>query len=536
MINFPTPLPDELLYSIFARYHVNSGNENNRKTLLDLFSNSNVSATTAYSGYLHTLNTHIPGRAIPIVYLLEHHTLIPYYRPFIQEARFNRIFYTLVHSNCQPIYMWLGLPPSGVERPLFLRYCGQCVSADRLKVGVAYWHRSHQLTGVSVCVEHQCYLLDSSIHYAQKGKKHEFIPLESILPENIPLPLEGSNKEVDIAQRSIDLLTMTYEPLGLEAVRKYYLYKLQDMGFLTAGGNIRFMDLIPQFNSFYGSTFLITLGSTLDIGSQCTWLHKMLRKPRHATHPLRHVLMQYFLDMSMRDIVERDQYNKVNAFGIGPWPCLNKAASHFGSRVIESVRVTRCSDTSKPVGTFQCNCGFIYSRRGPDQSETDIFRVGRIKQLGAEWMEKLNELSLNPALSLREKARRLGVDPGTVKKYLNYSESAKDCSSINRSIRHKPKRQRKNYGDKRVPYQRVDWKKRDETLAQNIEKTATTLKTKYNRRISRSIIVQKLHCTTMIHTKREKLPLSRAKLEQVIETTEQYHERVHSLRENKVSI
>ncbi|NUU74304.1 TnsD family Tn7-like transposition protein [Paenibacillus xylanilyticus] len=525
MINFPTPFFDELLYSVLARYHHSSGNESGKKTLRDLFSSSNVAAITAYSGHLYRLYTLIPGKAIPISYILEHHTLIPYYRPFIPKYRFEKILHNLVHTNCQSIYMWMGLPPSGVKMPRFLRYCIQCVRTDRLKSGLAYWHRSHQLAGVSVCPEHQCYLLESPILYAQKEKKHMFIPLEAILSASFPASLQGIDKEINIAQKAVDLLNSNYDSLNLNAIREQYFDKLQSLGFLTPGGKIKFRELIPRFNSFYGTTLLEEFGCVVDKRSEDTWLHKILRKPRHSAHPLRHLLVQYFLNLDLKSIAVNNQKHNTTAFGHGPWPCLNKASAHFQEKVIKSVRVTRCSSTAKPVGTFQCSCGFIYSRRGPDQTETDIYRVGRIKQLGAEWMKKLNELSLNPALSLREKARRLGVDPGTVKKYLNYSESAKDCSSTNRSIRHKLKRQRQNYSDKRVPYQRVDWKRRDEILAQNIEKTATTLKSNYKRRISRSIILQKLHCTTMIHTKQEKLPLSRAKLERVVETTEQYHER-----------
>ncbi|AIY08776.1 hypothetical protein LK13_09350 [Paenibacillus polymyxa] len=536
MINFPTPLPDEVLYSVFARYHVNSGNGSCRKTLRDLFSTSNDSAVTAYSGHLYALHTRIPGKAIPVSYLLEHHTLIPYYRPFIPENRYNRILQNLVHMNCQSIYMWMGLPASGVESPLFLRYCNQCVSIDRLKFGIAYWHRSHQLTGVFVCPEHQCYLLESPILYEQKGKKHEFIPLESILQEIVPLALQGSNKEITIAQKAADLLKNNYGSLDMEAIRKHYLYKLQYMGFLTAAGNIKFRDLVPQFNSFYGTTMLEDLGCKLDKGSQDTWLHKMLRKPRHSTHPLRHLLVQYFLDVDMKDLEVKNQYYKANAFGQGPWPCLNKAATHFREKVIKSISVTRCSTTAKPVGTFQCSCGFIYSRRGPDQTETDMYRIGRIKQLGAEWIDKLNELSSNPALSLREKARRLGVDPGTVKKYSNCSELSQATSyssTKHRSTRRKPIRQRLNRDEHKVPYKRVDWGKRDEQLVQAIERTVTLLKTTHSRRISRSEITRQLHCSTMIYTQRQKLPQSRAKLEQLVETTEQYHERMRIMREIK---
>lgn len=529
MIHFPTPLPDELLYSVFARYHDNSGNESSRKTLRDLFLSSKMAAITGYSGHLYTLHTLIPGKAIPVSYLLEHHTLIPYYRPFISEYRFDQILHNLVHTNCKSIYMWMGLPPSGVKMPQFLRYCNQCVPTDRLNFGLAYWHRVHQMAGVSVCPEHQCYLLESLILYAQKEKKHMFISLEVILPAIIPAALQGMDMEINLAQKAVDLLNSNYDPLNLNVIREQYFYKLQNLGFLTAGGNIKFRELVPRFNSFYGTTVLEEFGCVLDKRSQDTWLHKMLRKPRHSTHPLRHLLVQYFLDVDLKDINANNQNHNAKAFGQGPWPCLNKASTHFEEKVIKSVRVTRCSSTAKPVGTFQCSCGFVYSRRGPDIVEMDMYRIGRIKQFGAEWMRKLNELSLNSELSLREKARKLGVDPGTVKKYLRNSKSVEMVYHPSTEYRRrKPKRQRKRFNDSahRRGYKRVDWEKRDVQLAEAIERTANYLKSKQSRRISRSEITRQLHCSTMIHTKREKLPLSRAKLELVVETTKQHHERI----------
>lgn len=523
MINFPTPLPDEILYSVFARYHACSGNESIQRTLKDLFLNSNVAAMTAYTGQLYTLHTQIPGKAIPISYLIENHTLVPYYRPFIPENRYNQILHKLVHENCQSIYMRMGLPPSGVKNPLFLRYCSQCVYADRLNFGVAYWHRVHQLPGVTVCVEHQCCLLNSSIRYAQKEKKHGFIPIESILSSNIPTAIHGNHKEITIAQKSVDLLRRAYKPINPDVLRKTYLCRLQDMSFLTAGGNIRFTDLISRFNFFYSTTLLTDLGCTLNKNAQDTWLHKLLRKPRHSTHSLRHILAQCFLNVDMGELDCINQYERFSAFGRGPWPCLNKVAKHYKQKVINDVRVTRCSTTAKPVGTFQCDCGFIYSRRGPDNNEIDLYRIGRIKQLGAEWMIKLNELSTDSALSLREKARRLGVDPGTVKKYLDQTQFTGLTSVKNR--RRKTNRKRLNKDDNQETYQRIDWGKRDIQLAQDIERTAYLLKSTHNGRISRAEITRQLQCTTMIHTKREKLPISRAMIEKVVETTEQYHER-----------
>ncbi|PDM38539.1 hypothetical protein CMV37_02155 [Bacillus cereus] len=85
---------------------------------------------------------------------------------------------------------------------------------------------------------------------------------------------------------------------------------------------------------------------------------------------------------------------------------LNKAVEHFGEMVINRVYISRCYNTKRPVGTFCCSCGFIYSRTGPGQSETDVCKIGRIKAFGSQWYEKLKEIS-QQNISYRAIARAL---------------------------------------------------------------------------------------------------------------------------------
>ncbi|MGG0293734.1 TnsD family Tn7-like transposition protein [Bacillus pacificus] len=72
-----------------------------------------------------------------------------------------------------------------------------------------------------------------------------------------------------------------------------------------------------------------------------------------------------------------------------------------------------------PIGTFNCSCGFIYARKGSDKLVDDLYRIGRIKAFGGVWKEKLKEINGEKRYSLREMARMLGVNPKTIKKYLD---------------------------------------------------------------------------------------------------------------------
>lgn len=79
--------------------------------------------------------------------------------------------------------------------------------------------------------------------------------------------------------------------------------------------------------------------------------------------------------------------------------------------------ITACFKTRKPVGTFKCSCGFIFARLGPDQDEADVYRIGRIKEFGSVWLEKLTKMKKEKTSNAKI-ATILNVDRRTVKNNL----------------------------------------------------------------------------------------------------------------------
>ncbi|MBN2793820.1 MAG: TniQ family protein [Clostridia bacterium] len=72
-------------------------------------------------------------------------------------------------------------------------------------------------------------------------------------------------------------------------------------------------------------------------------------------------------------------------------------------------------DTVVAVGTFKCSeCGYTYSRK----MDADRNKVGRVKDFGVLWHRELEKIIGDDTLSLRAKARHMGCDPGTIKKYI----------------------------------------------------------------------------------------------------------------------
>jgi len=172
-------------------------------------------------------------------------------------------------------------------------------------------------------------------------------------------------------------------------------------------------DLTSDFQTYYGEEYLQYLGCALD--GESHWLGNLLRKERTSVHPIKHILLTHFLGSNLAEFFSR--LIEELPFGEGPWMCLNSAASHYRQRIVTSCLITRDYETrGVPVGTFSCDCGFVYSRRGPDTDKEDCYKIGRIKSFGRTWEERLVELIKTERRSYRAAAHILRVDPTTAKR------------------------------------------------------------------------------------------------------------------------
>lgn len=419
LIFFPVLYKDELLYSVFARYHQYSGNENSKTTMEDLFGSTTVCATTILPSQLEKLCKRFPS---PNTFspddLIDRNTLLPYYAPFIPKDRYQQLRVKMINNNGASLYMEMGRAASLIKNPRYLKYCNRCIEEDDREHGEIYWHRAHQVEGVKVCPTHHDWLIESRVKYSERKNKHEFI---SLINSHISNGGENEKNEsikdmkhlVFIAEQTFHLLNQKVDSLNLEQLQKYYISKLQSKKLVTASGRIKWQDLIPKFNQLYGDELLKENNSYIEKNAEDTWLHKLFRKPRVSCHPLRHILVLNFLGETVQSMQHQIGRYSFLPFGSGPWLCLNKAAVHYRQPSVNSCVISRDSKTKQPVGTFSCTCGFVYSRRGPDRSYDDQFKIGRIKEYGHIWDEKLQVVSQQD-ISLREMARLLGCDPKTV--------------------------------------------------------------------------------------------------------------------------
>lgn len=434
---FPNPYPDEILYSVFARYHVRSGNTSPKATLRELFGTAYNTATIDLPSNINALIKNMPiASAYTAENFIVNNTLYPFYAPFLPKERAEAVHKAMLGDNGGNIHTRTGIMASNIEVPKHLRYCPKCFIEDAKVFGEAYWHRTHQISGYIICSKHGVFIEDSNIP-VKSINKHEFYTAsdENCIVKASQYKACNTDKYLKIAKVIEWIINSNLSSKEINWFYKQYKVALIAKALCSVTGRVYQEELIKDFSNFYCEGILKGLQSELS-GENSNWLSSITRKPRKAFHPIRHILLMNYLSENIESFFK--EVHSYEPFGKGPWFCLNRASEHYHRKIINDLKITFDSDSKQPVGTFRCSCGFIYSRKGPDKDISDCYRYGRIKEFGEIWVQKLKELLKDKTLSLREVSRRLNVDVKTVKKqskkWCNYNNSEK---AIIKSISHK---------------------------------------------------------------------------------------------------
>lgn len=421
--HMPELYPGELLYSWIARYHFQSGNLSFKRTTFDLFGKESYISTPDLPCSLDSFYKNIQ-HFYPLnpKELIKKHTFYNYYTAFSSKEIKERVLNSMLYKHSySALHMLTGNMASSVKDIQFFRYCSTCVYEDIFLYGEPYLHTVHQFPSSFICTLHDEALCNTTIPF--RGiNKNEFrvLQLSNCPGIEIISNIDGNMKSklLNVALESKKLIenNICFEP---ELHRMQYKLLLSNKGLLTPKGNVRQRELSELFFHFYDDELLKLLQSPINLNSDICWLKSITRKTRKAFHSVRHILYIIFLGETLDSLNSNNEIinNAAIQFGKGPFPCLNKAATHYKKDIINEVRVTSCTKTKLPIGTFNCNCGFIYARRGPDPQMLNKYSIGRIKQFGDVWFEKLHQLVGTGLYSFREIGRKLNVDTKTVIKY-----------------------------------------------------------------------------------------------------------------------
>lgn len=585
---FPDPYPDELLYSLCARYAERVRFPSEKAVIHELFGEEAAVAIVDLPSNLGRLVSSLPkDQLYTIESLVNKHTLFPFFAPFLDPTQAQQVMADMEATKGPTIHSRSGIMASKVQPPTRFKFCPLCAEHDKKEFGEYYWHRLHQIPGVEVCFEHNVRLVNSRVRIQNPQLRYRFVSAEEgiRLSKSDACKLKTVHHEIfiKIAQDAAWLLNHPTSPPGLRVLLKRYRQLLAEQDLATYNGRIRVTKLLNDFCQAYPIDLLSALQCQVDTESEHNWLFRLVRSPKGSQYPIRHLLLIHFLGHTAETFLQLP--NQFLPFGYGPWPCLNQAAPHFSESIIQDCELSHSKEHGKPIGTFHCSCGFVYSRTGPDRSEEDKFKITKIRTFGNIWDASLRSLWGNSTISLRKIAKTLGVDPQTVKLHANRlelpfprkgkrttgkgkriladSSNNKKLLSLNNCEYYRSswlsaqrkfpelgrtalrKRYQKIYTWLRrhdsqwlevnlppkkqnlLPPQRVDWKQRDTLLVKKVTKAAERLYNAQGRpkRVTATAIAKEIGELALIQRHLDKLPNTADTFKGLVETREAYTER-----------
>lgn len=596
---FPVACEDELDFSIFARCCARKPYWSKRSFVEEFFGKGTAIATVGLTSNLAYLMRELaPGHPYTIDTFINEHTFLPYHALFLEPQQVARLREDMCAGNGPGIHMRAGLMASKLPFPPVLKLCPTCITRDRQQHGFCYWHRAHQPFGVEVCAMHDAPLIQTDVPTINRQTRYEFVTAEHALEgmDSIVTPApHPCHAVLSELARSVawSLKQLSWAP-GSTFLQERYLALLEQQGFVTAGRRVRIAALLDRFRTMYPEGLQRRLQCELDETSDDTWLARLVRRPKHTQHPLYHLLLMHLLGYSAEGFFTSTIEQKT--FGDGPWPCLNPVCESYHQLCIPSCTVRRSRFTEgRPVGMFSCpHCSFIYARTW-STDKVDPFQRQRIVEVGPVWEGWLSSQWGDDTYSLRSLARHLGVDTNTVREHAmrlglcfprpsgnapapiasTDSSCDDDLRETNRRIWIAARQKHPDAGvnmlrsiiptrvytwlyrnDKEwldlhsAPKQRIlrnanriKWDERDKKIAVQIHAAAQAIRELPDRprQITVTAIGQNIGQLALLQRHLDHLPLTRAKLDEVVETRIAWAvRRIHYVRdqarENNISL
>jgi len=428
----------------------------------ELFGARGKSAVIDLPSHLGHLAASLPaGHLLTVERLIDDHTLLPMFAPFLTKKRVERLRTAMSSRQGSAVHKIAGIGPASIRMFNWLRYCPSCAEDDRTQFGECYWHRIHQVSGVEVCHKHQVYIENSNVLARNRINSAVYTSAEraSLSPRSRSLDPEDSSSRI-LSNISMDvswLLSQRGLVPGFDALHQTYNSILVEKGMASVGGRLRCNQLLEEINTSYEPELLEKLQCGFDGAKPWSWPFRLVKELviNKSNPPIRHLLLVRLCGYRAEEFFKLCKEHQrapramnVKPFGDGPWPCLNPVCDDYRKNSIKSCEVRkRWSKKDLPVGVFTCRCGFTYSRNGPDSVPSDSLRINQIKVYGQMWERALRKHWEDPKLNVQSIARLLGVSHNTIKYQairleLGFPRKGSAITHMNEKIRERTTRAR----------------------------------------------------------------------------------------------
>lgn len=404
---------EEIFFSAINRYGIYSGNLGERKISNDLFGLERINTRKLFPSYLNRFSKKFEkeNRYEP-EYILNNHTLLPLYLPFLNDNRIEQVIEDMKGDNPNAINLRIGEFTGGICKNMGMRVCTKCIEEDESNYGEGYLHREHQVPGNMICHIHSLILKRVRTNKYSRSRKYDIGKIEN---ESIVVDKYNFQKFKSLSEDIHNIFKANKNDLKFDDILQKYKVRLIEKGFASVTGIINWNKVNKEFVDFFSNEYLELLDSDINVNEKFTWTRKLFER-NLLIHPIRRILFIQFLFGSVNNLIKYKK-KRYEPFGSGPWPCLNKVAEHYKQDVIKEVAISNRSTGDKPLGIFVCSCGYTYTRLGPDKKSDDKYVKRTVKEYGPVWEAALNDYILKGEHCISHLEQLMDCDGKTVGKY-----------------------------------------------------------------------------------------------------------------------
>ena len=490
--NPPQPRADELLYSLVARTAVHDGHWSPKGLVGALYGERGTLAVPDLPSSLGLVNDLCRATwNMSLEQLVLGHTLYPFYTHFLNPDQRAAAMHRMLHRR-EYLHLRLGICSGGVPRVGYFRLCPACTRDDLQLYGETYWRRIHHLPGSVVCAVHGEPLLETCVPYRPIGR-HEHIAAHPrfLAAATSVLPVPGvAEVGLAIARRSAALLKGGEWP-GITDYRS--LLRLH--GFVgKRSGSSRLeaavRTIIPEA--------LLSAMFTANAAGLSHWIDAVRRKPRRTLHPLKHVVIQFVLDVLPKPAVPPSSSMPPRNRGSADRASLRLRALELAATGLSTRAIARSLGVAWKTADRMIN--------SPPGQREPAARGARVAADRAAWTALRASLPEATRTELRREGQAL---------YTRLYRSDRSWLLSQPC----PRRLR-------TPGSRIDWVTRDRELSSRVAAAAQAIRSRTPAmRASRSRILGELQIRTLVAIRAVKLPQTLAVLEKQGETVEAFQVR-----------
>jgi hypothetical protein len=315
--HFPDAYSGELFYSLCARFADRMRYPSLCCTMREIFGRDYVAAAVDFPHHLDAVvNSLPPGSTYTSESMVDNHTLLPFYAPFLKPENYELVRQSLIGEGKAVPQIRCGIAGGQIRPPFYMRTCPVCDQENQRRHGETYWNRLFQIAGVEVCPIHAVFLEPTIVRRQMRASRYNFVTAQSVTRVQSARQIDPSNRCHVILVQLAENIAWVLDHHGFNRGL------LREKKFATRGGHVRMKDLRRELIDHFSATLLELLQSPVLPMADSEWPARLPRKSEGPQAPLRHFLMMNFLGITAERFFHPPPSitaTQPPRFGIGPW-------------------------------------------------------------------------------------------------------------------------------------------------------------------------------------------------------------------------